>query len=206
MALDNFDNLKASIIQWSHRSDQQANIEDYISIAESEMYANEHEPLRVRSMEARATATASGRFLELPDLFLQMRRLNITTASGNSDITYMAPEQLAVPGSSGQPRWFTVTTQLEFDVTPDDAYTIEMQYLKKLTPLDDTNTTNDILTNSPTIYLYGALWALFQNAMKPDQAEYYYGKFIHSIKGANRQDKNGRYGPAPKMRIEGATP
>ncbi len=208
MALNNFSNLKASILEWSKRSDQQINVEDYIAIAESEMYANDVAPLKIRSMEARATAAADtgSRFLALPDFFLQMRRLNITTANGSSDITFMAPEQLAVNGSTGLPRWFTVTTQLEFDVTPDSAYTVEMQYVRKLTPLSDVAPTNDILTNSPTIYLYGALWALFQNVMEGDVAEYYYTKFINSIKGANRQDKNGRYGPAPKMRIEGATP
>jgi len=208
MALDNFDNLKASIIQWSKRNDQANMIEDYILIAESEMYANEFEPLRIRAMEARATAAAdtASRFLALPDFFLEMRRLNITDSSGNTDVTYMAPEQLAVRGAGGQPRFFTVTTQLEFDVIPDSTYTIEMQYLRKLTPLSDTNATNDILTNAPTIYLYGALWALFQNAMETDLAEYWYGKFVNSIKGANRQDKQGRYGPAPKMRIEGCTP
>ena len=206
MALDNLDNLKASIIQWSKRNDQANMIEDYILIAESEMYANEFEPLRVRAMEARATAAADSRFLELPDLFLEMRRLNITTSEGNSDITYMAPEQLEVRGRTGLPRFFTTTTQLEFDVTPDSAYTVEMQYLRKLTPLSSTNATNDILDNAPTIYLFGALWALFQNALESDLAEHYYGKFINSIKGANRQDKRGRYGPAPKMRIEGATP
>jgi len=208
MALDSFDNLKASIIQWSKRNDQAGLIEDYILLAESEMYANEFEPLRIRAMEARATASAdtASRFLALPDLFLEMRRLNITNSSGNTDITYMAPEQLAVRGSGGEPRYFTVTTQLEFDVEPDDDYTIEMQYLKKLTPLSDANTSNSVLVNSPTIYLYGALWALFQNVMETDLAEYYYGKFVNSIKGANRQDKRGRYGPAPKMRIEGCTP
>lgn len=206
MALDNFDNLKASIIQWSKRNDQANMIDDYILMAESEMYANEFEPLRVRTMEARATAPADSRFLELPPLFLEMRRLNITTSEGNSDITYMAPEQLEVRGRTGLPRFFTVTTQLEFDVTPDSAYTVEMQYLRKLTPLSSTNATNDILDNAPTIYLFGALWALFQNSLESDLAEHYYGKFINSIKGANRQTKRGRYGPAPKMRIEGTTP
>ena len=113
MALDNFDNLKASIIQWSKRNDQAKLIDDYILIAESEMYANEFEPLRLRAMEARATAAAdtASRFLALPDFFLEMRRLNITDSSGNTDITYMAPEQLAIRGAGGQPRFFTGTTQ-----------------------------------------------------------------------------------------------
>jgi len=135
-----------------------------------------------------------------------MRRLNIVTSNGNCDVTYMAPEQLAVRGTTGQPRFFTVTTQLEFDVTPDSAYTIEMQYLKKLTPLSDAAPTNSILTDSPMVYLYGALWALFLNVHEHDVAKSYYEMFINSIKGINKADKRGRYGPAPKIRMEGATP
>ena len=208
MALDNFSNLKASIAQWSKRNDQTPFIEDYIAMAESEMYANEHEPLRIRTMEARATASAStsSQFLELPDNFLEMRRLKIAAGSGDSDVTFMAPEQLRMNAGTGKPLFFTITTQLEFDRVPDAAYTVEMQYLQKLTALDDTNTTNAILTEAPTIYLFGALWALFQNVQEMEVAEYYYGKFINSIKGLNRQTKRGKYGPAPKIRIEGATP
>jgi hypothetical protein len=208
MALDNFSNLKASIIQWSKRRDQAEFIDDYIAIAESEMYANEFEPLRIRPMEARATASAdtASRFLELPEDFLEMRRLRISTGLGFTDVTFMAPEQLASQATSGYPRYFTVTTQLEFDRVPDSYYTVEMQYLKKLTALSDSNTSNQVLAEAPTIYLYGALWALFQNVMEMDLAEYYYGKFVNSIKGLNRQTKRGKYGPAPKIRIEGATP
>ena len=159
-------------------------------------------------METRSTASAdtASRFLALPDRFLAMRRLSTVTSGGNTDIVYMAPEELQVPGVSGLPRFFTVTTQLEFDKTPDSDYIIEMAYLAKLLPLDDTNISNAILADAPHIYLYGSLWALFQYAADEEKAEYYYGKFINSIRGANKQDKHGRYGPAPKMRIEGHYP
>ena len=162
-------------------------------------------------MEARATASASitSRFLELPDLFLQMRRLKLNDPySGGSDrdIIYYTPEQMPLSNLTQMPTFFSVTTQLEFDSTPDQAYTVEMQYIKKLAALSDSNTTNAILTNYPNIYLFGALWALFQDAMEADVAEYYYGKFLESIDGANASDQAGRYGPAPFIRMEGYTP
>lgn len=209
MPLDNYSNLKASIKQRSSRNDVDDNdLGDYITQAETEFYNNEVAPLRVRAMEARATAltdTAS-RFLELPEDFLQMRRFSIVRDAGNQDITYMAPEQLQVKNVTGLPRFFTVTTQLEFDKTPDAEYTAEMAYLKKITALSDQNPTNSILTDAPNIYVFGALWALFQEKQEFDTAEYYYGKFVNSIGGYNKTDKRGRYGPAPKIRIEGATP
>lgn len=212
MALDNFSNLKASIKARSKRNDiSDDQLNEYIVQAESEFYNNVNAPLRVRAMEARATATASttSRFLALPDLFLQMRRLKVNepyTGGSDYDVRYYSPEQMPLSNLTRIPVFFTVTTQLEFDSTPDQAYTIEMQYIKKITALDDTNTTNTILTNFPNIYLFGALWALFQDAMEPDLSEYFYGKFINSIQGANEADQAGRYGPAPVIRQEGYTP
>jgi hypothetical protein len=81
-----------------------------------------------------------------------------------------------------------------------------MQYWAKPTPLSDANTTNTVLTNFPTIYLYGALWSLWQYYSEEEKAEYYYNKMINAVRGANKQDKGGRYGPAPFIRMEGFTP
>lgn len=212
MPLDNFDNLKASIKRRSKRNDiSDADLNDYIAQCESEMYNNAVSPLRVRSMESRATATTStsSRFLELPDLFLQMRRLKLNdpfTGGSDSDIRYKSPEQLPLRGITAIPIYFTLTTQLEFDSTPDQEYTIEMQYVKKLTALDDTNTTNAILTDYPNIYLFGALWALFDDFQEVDIAGNYYNKFMTAIQGANASDQAGRYGPAPAVRQEGYLP
>jgi len=213
MPLDNFSNLKASIKRRSKRNDvTDADLTDYIAQCESEFYNNMTAPLRIRAMEARATAstTTTSRFLELPDLFLQMRRLKLNDpfggSSGDTDLRYYTPEQMPLRGLSGVPCFFTITTQLEFDATPDQVYTVDMQYVKKLPALDDTNTTNAILTDSPNVYLFGSLWALFQEFQEADLATYYYGNFIQAIQGANAADQAGRYGPAPVIRKEGYTP
>jgi hypothetical protein len=107
---------------------------------------------------------------------------------------------------SGIPGVYTITSQLEFDRSPDSAYTIEYQYYAILTALSATNTTNAVLTRFPNIYLYGALWALYLWALQEDKAEYYYGKFRQAIQTANREDSKGRHGPAPAMRYGGSTP
>jgi hypothetical protein len=212
MPLDSFSNLKASIKRRSKRNDvSEDDLADYINQCESEFYNNPVSALRIRAMEARATASVStsSRFLELPDRFLQMRRLKINDPYGggkDTDVDYYTPEQMPLSGLVTIPRFFSVTTQLEFDSVPDQEYTIEMQYIKKLEALSDTNTTNAILSDYPNIYLFGALWALFQDFIEPDMAEYYYGKFTQAIQGANATDQAGRYGPAPRIRKEGYTP
>jgi len=209
MAINTYENLKASIRAWSKRADaKDAIIDDMINLAEEEMFGNPQSPLRLNAMDTRATAavSASSRFLALPDRFIGMRRLKLNLSQGNTDIKYMAPDQLNLQGASGIPRFFSVTSQLEFDRTPDSAYTIEMQYWAKPTALSDSNTTNTVLTNFPSIYVYGAQWALWLYYSEEEKASFYYNLFINAIKGANKLDKGARYGPAPFIRMEGVTP
>lgn len=207
MALNNYANLKTSLVNWSKRKDALSLLGDFIALAESKMFANEAEPLQIRELEGRSTSTlsTSERFLALPDDFLSMRKLSLVLSHGNAEMRSTTPEQMNIR-VSGQPFYFAVTSQLEFDRVPDSTYTIEMQYYKTLPALSDSNQTNDVLTNYPEIYLHGALWALYIWALQEDKAEYHYNKFLQSIKGANSQSKAGRYGAAPAMRVEGVTP
>ena len=62
--------------------------------------------------------------------------------------------------------------------------------------------TNDILTNHPSIYLYGALAQVYAYAQDDQQLTKYIQLFIGAIKGANKADKKGRYGPAPSMSVD----
>jgi|GEM_PF-1058001 len=208
MALDNFTNLKAAVVDQSHRNDVANKIDDFILVAEQEMYNNPIESLNVRELETRATADTGivDRFLALPDGFLRTRRILIddkTTGADQYELRFYTPEVLPLSSQSGMPRAFTVTSQIEFDRIPDAVYNVEIQYFATPTALSTANQTNDVLTNTPSIYLYGTLWALNQWAERFDVAEYYYDKFIGAIKGANLIDDQGRYGPAPFMRIEG---
>lgn len=202
MALNNYDNLKSAILKWSTRNDAQEFIEDFLDLCEAEMYKT----LRIRDMQARATATTSGRYLELPDSFIEMRRLRLDTGSRNVQLSAVVPESLRISSSSGIPTSYTVTSQLEFDKSADGSYTVEMQYYKSLDSLSDTATTNAVLTRFPDIYLFGCLWALNDWAMEPDVSNNYYQKFKNAINQANNMDKKGRIGPTPSMRTDGPTP
>jgi len=54
MALDTYANLKASVIDFSHRNDVSNKIDDFILLAEEAMYANPDFPLQLRQMETRS--------------------------------------------------------------------------------------------------------------------------------------------------------
>ena len=209
MPLTNYAELKTQVQQWAHRDDVPGIVDDVILMVEADMFEqNEHHPaLSVREMETRATATAdtTTRFLALPDSFMSMRRLRISDSVG-SDIKLRSPEGLVIKSGSGRPRYFSTTSQLEFDIQPDSAYTLEMIYFKRPTGLSSANTTNDILTNYPNIYALGCQWAvkMFQN--EPQLGAVWYGMFSNAIRGASRTDRRGRFSAASVMGSERPTP
>ena len=213
MSFSNYSELKTHIQQWAHRDDIPH--DEIIDLVESDMFMDiprtamsyGHQALRVRQMETRATATAvtTSRYLALPDGFLDMRRLRIADASG-SDLLSASPESLVIEPGSGRPRYFTTTSQLEFDITPDSTYSLEMLYYKKPTALSSSNQTNAILTNYPNIYSYGCQWAIKIWSSEPELGQVWYAEYARAIRGANRASKRARYAAVPVMRPEGATP
>lgn len=209
MSLDTYANLKDEIISWSHRDDVDLKIDTFIDLAESEMLANAVEPLQLRGEETLVVfaTNTSDRFVALPAGYQSLRKARIQIANGESyEIFYRTPAQLNLISSAGMPRFFTVTDQVEFDRVSDQIYAGEFQYFQDFTALSSSNTTNTVLTNHPTIYLFGALWSLKKHTEEPQAAAGYYQDFINAIRGANKKDWLGRYGPAPVARVEGATP
>lgn len=208
MALDNYDNLKEAIKDFSHRNDITTRLDDFIQLAEQEMYANQVEPLRIRDMEQTSSSdtSTSVRTLALPTGFEQIRSITIDDKSSDAqpyELLYRTPETLPISNAAGTPVFFSVTSQIEFERVPDAVYNIDIIYFGSLTGLSDANTTNAVLTNYPSIYLSGALWALYQWSMQLDLADYHYNRFIGAIKGANLSTDLGRHGPAPTIAFDG---
>lgn len=61
---------------------------------------------------------------------------------------------------TGRPIFFTINDNIEFDVSPDSAYSYEFTYYPKVSSLSATNTTNVVLTDYPDVYLHGCLYQL----------------------------------------------
>jgi hypothetical protein len=208
MALDTYDNLVKEIVDFSHREDLAGKIASFINLSETTMYANDVELLTVRSMETISTSTTAGEYLALPNYYESLRGIRFLTANNIGKLNYQAPQQISNSVTPGRPNFFTIVgNEIQFDRLPDAEYKIEIQYYRKALPLTPTNQTNEILTDYPNIYLFGALAALFGYAQDTQQEALYINKFISAIRGANKSDKRGRYGPAPAMSLtNGMTP
>ena len=162
MALDTYANLKTAIADWLDRSDLTDRIPDFIALAEARL----NRELRIRPMEVRSTMTTTvgQRYFNLPGGYLQMRNFQINT-NPITPLEYITPEMLdRLYGSntSGKPRAYSlIGDEIQLAPIPDAAYTIEMAFYEKFTPLGDgtsgTVTSNWLTKNAPDVLLYGAL-------------------------------------------------
>lgn len=162
MALDTYTGIKDAVADWLDRSDLATRIPDFISLAEARI----NRDLRIRPMEVRSTmtTTAGKRYFNLPGGYIQMRNIQLNTDTIKS-LEYITPEMLdrLYGGSSaGLPRAYTlIGDEIQLAPVPDSAYTLEMAFYEKFTPLGDgtsgTITSNWLTKNAPDILLYGAL-------------------------------------------------
>ncbi len=198
MSFNNYTDLRSAIISWSNRSDGGLFIDDFILLAELYMFNNEDESLRLRLSESRVieTLSTSSRFISLPAGYRSMRSIRINQTDIFSEIEFRTTEQMRRRDGIGQPCFFAVTSNIEFDVTPDLAYGVEINYFKEPAAITSTNATNEVLAKNPNVYLHGSLFHLFVKAGDQDNALMYKGLLDSAIAGANKASQDGRYGPS----------
>lgn len=205
MSIATYADLKVAIERWGKRTDAVTMIDDFIDLAESDLWQR----LRIRDMETEATLSSSTsvRTVALPSTFLQARRLRIDrTDLDDVVLQYETPMSMRVIECAGMPLRFTITSQIELDRVSDQVYTLKLQYYSSLTALSNSNTTNAVLTRFPMVYLYASLFHYAQWAQDDTLIERYALLAEGAINAANAADRKGRYGPAPGIRMMGATP
>lgn len=200
MSLDTYTNLKSSISGWLHRDDLTSQLDDFIALAEEMIW---HE-LRVKEMEADTTVTlsTSARTVALPTNPLTIRRIYLNA----NPIVHLKPMSTTqidenYQSTAGKPKYYAVIgSSLQFERMPDSTYDLYVNYYKKLTALSSTNSTNDILTYYPSIYLYGCCLAGAIYINDDAQATKFKGLFDEAIAKANSQTNKGKYGPGLAVR------
>lgn len=152
MAISTYAELQTAVASWLHRDVSQ--IVDFITLAEKRI--NSLLDSRIAEVDASLTATISSRYIALPAGHMRPLGLWLTTYNPRIEIGYEIPENIHVSTASGQPFRYTIDgSNIAFDCPADLAYTFTFRY-KKGYDIASTST-NDILTNYPGLYLYGAL-------------------------------------------------
>lgn len=156
--IDTYSQLKTAIADWLDRSDQDIVIPSFIQLAEKDI----EQKLRHHKMVIKSYSSVDGDdgVIALPPDWLEARNLEVE----DSQIVFTSPDVLDMKravddGTSTTPRYFAFYgSNIEIWPIPSEDYTIEMDYYQKIPPLEDSQDgTNWLLTDSPAIYLYGAL-------------------------------------------------
>ena len=156
MAITTYAELQTAVGNWLGRSDLSSRVSEFIALAEPKIRRN----LRDRVARATGTLTAGDDTLSPAAAFKQIVSLALDEASYMYPLRPVAPNQLALLKTSGSGRptaYAVVDGVIHFDLVPADDYAYALVYVASVDALSASNTTNNVLSNSPDIYLYGTL-------------------------------------------------
>lgn len=190
--MNSYATLKTAIADWMHRDDLTSQIDTFIDLAESRM----NRDLRMSEMETRATAIASSEYMALPDGALEIRNIQVN-GTYPYPVEYKTPTQMDMDntGATGAPVYYTIIgNEFQFYPVPIDTE-IEITYYKAITPLDDTNTTNFLLTASPECYLHGCM--AYANLYTKDDPTLHEMEFSRIMDSLNKTSTRKKFSGAP---------
>ena len=204
MAISNYSELKAAIADWLNRSDLTDSIPDFIVLAET----RHKRDFKIRRMETRVTTNtiADTEYYTLPDDYIAMRNIKLNS-DPKTPLEFLTPEimdRLQAGSKIGKPKAYSIKgNTIQIRPIPDGVYEIEISYYKTFAALSDSNTTNDMLTHHPDVYLYGALVEAepyLQNDKRIPVWQSYYDRAKEDIIKSNERDRHS--GTTPITRID----
>ena len=200
MALDTYANLKTEISSFLNRDDLTAQIDTFIDLAETR-HARD---LRIREMETvdtSITTVAGTQSYDLPTGYLELRYAMLQT-SPYTMLQYMSPADFFrvynAGEGSGMPVYYTIVgKKIYLGHSPDSANVLELGFFQRATALSSSNTTNDILTNFPDLYLYGSLAETSPFLMQDERLAVWSSLYKEGVRTANESAQRGRVSAAP---------
>lgn len=156
MALSNYSELQASVASWATRPDSAytSKVPDFIRLAEERIGRK----LRVSGMVSSPTTltiVAGQNWVALPSDWLAFKRIHSTA---QPRIEYMPPDQLEdLPQPGDATKYSIEGRRLIYGQTPSANLAFDTKYFQRVPALSDSAQTNWLLTESPSLYLYGAL-------------------------------------------------
>ena len=194
MAISTYSELQTAVANWLDRDDLTDRIPEFIALAEARF----NRVLRLRSMEAKYTAdtVAGQRNLALPTSYIQMRNFQVNT-SPLTTLSYVTPEiydRLWGGSTSGTPKFYTIlANEVSFGPIPGSVMEVEMLFYKKFDNLSGVTTTNSLLTDSPDLYLYGAMLEAEPFIMNDERVPLWAAALERAVSDMQEQDNKDRH-------------
>lgn len=193
MTISTYTELKTELAEFSHRSDLTAKMDTFCILAEAVI----NKDLRTLDMEKRLEVTFNDAFYTLPTDYLEMRAIHLEDDGARVPIKSYSPQQLDAMYSraTGTAAGFSIHGgELELRPAPSVTSTVdgEISYFARV-PTLTTNSTNDILTNFPLVYLSSMLMQLYLYLQDDEELVKWSNIYDSQIKAANKSSQGGRY-------------
>ena len=208
MAINTYATLQTAVANWLDRSDLTDRIPEFISLSEARM----NRTLRLSMMlnvdettlGGAATLVAGTRDYDLPSGYLQMVDFHLRT-SPITTLSYLTPENMNrmwAGSQGGKPLAYTIFAdnstgtpikKVRLGPSPASAYDYSIMFYKKIDALSDSNTTEQMLTDNPDIYLYGALLEAEPFLMNDQRVQLWATAFQESVRALQEQDNKDRH-------------
>ncbi len=208
MTISTYTNLKQEVEDWSHRTDLTSKMDTFCQFAEQIInYGYDRngrviQGLRSKEMEKRESQSFNATFFALPTDYIELIALEIEHGGRRNPLRQVSPQILdsSYSVTTGSPRAYTIQNgEIEFrpGIEASSPYTGELTYYAEV-PTLVSNSTNDVLSATPMIYLGGMMLALSLYAQDEEQTEVWFGMLSSAMKGANKN--KGKY-VLPQVRI-----
>ncbi len=196
--ITSYTQLKNEVADFAHRSDLTSKMDTFCQLAEGMI----NRELRCLEMEKRSAESFNATFYDLPADYLELKALEIEYGGRRNPLRQVSPQILDSTYSvtTGSPRAYSIHAgQIEFrpGIEATDPYTGELLYYASV-PTLTSNSTNDVLTKWPMVYLAGMLIQLYIYLHDEEQTNVWIQAFETQVKNANKS--SGRY-VLPKVSI-----
>ena len=208
MAINTYATLQTAVANWLDRSDLTDRIPEFIALAEARM----NRTLRLSIMLNVDETTLGGadalvggtRDYALPSGYLQMVDFHLRT-SPITTLSYLTPENMNrmwAGSQTSRPLAYTIFSdnasgtpikKVRLGPSPDSGYDYSMMFYKKIDALSDSNTTEQMLTDNPDVYLYGALLEAEPFLMNDQRVQLWATAFQESLRALQEQDNKDRH-------------
>ena len=208
MAINTYATLQTAVANWLDRSDLTDRIPEFIALADARM----NRTLRLSMMlnvdettlGGAATLVAGTRDYDLPSGYLQMVDFHLRT-SPITTLSYLTPENMNrmwAGSQGGKPLAYTIFAdnstgtpikKVRLGPSPASAYDYSIMFYKKIDALSVANTTEQMLTDNPDIYLYGALLEAEPFLMNDQRVQLWATAFQESVRALQEQDNKDRH-------------